>query len=468
MDDNKFDNLIKDKLEGYEDPSFDESSIAGFHEKLASFRSAPWYQQPLPQYMATTILTVFTIIAVLIFSIKENVTGNSSILNTEQLRIDSLLTIIQNFKTESVLLRKKDSADAKYRIEKGMLENAVANNAISNSTSGSRILNSTKQNSRASFSSRDVHVIKNKIVPLGPVMDLPLDVYHALIKNGMLIDDNGTAYLSAPDRDNYYSNNEYALLGIKDVYQSLKFSKSFVVLEEMQEPILKIIDKKENEILTGNKNELEKHYFKGIGINIGPHIDLSQGIFAKGEAPITPRFGLLTEIVTSPAISFETGVDYSTTSIAFDRDLQTIEIPNLDTSLGSLSDANIKNTLLSAPIAIKYRQLISDKNQVFLRVGYTPYFSIMQEYQCGYKPNYFPPSGATPYGSHYVTSILQVKDNFFYGNTRSISLGLTRITRGKEKIEGSLFYESSLSAVGNEKISMTLFGIRTAYWFNLK
>ncbi len=469
MDDSNFDKLIKDKLEGFEDPSFDESALAGFHEKLASVQPAPWYQQPFTHYLVAGSLAVFTVINILVFSPKES--GNTSVSNKnkDQVKIDSLLTVIQDIKTKSILLHKKDSSDARGRIANAIAERTDGDNSLTiESADNSVAHNIRKSDNVSSASHENTRISKSKMVSLGPVNDLPVEVYQTLIRKGMLVDDNGAAYLSAPDRENYSYDSDYTLTGIKDVYRSPKFTKSFA-REEEQKPdsIAKVTVRNENEISAEIKSELEKHYFKGIGINIGPHVDLSQGMFTKGKAPITPRFGFLAEIVTSPAISFEVGVDYSTTSIAFDRDFQTIEIPNLDTSLGTVSDANIKNTLMSTPLSIKYRKWISDKGQAFIRVGYTPYFSIIQEYQCGYKANYYP-GGPQPYANHYVTSILQVKDNFFYGNTSSISLGLTRITRDKDKIEGSIFYESSLSAVGNEKVSMTLFGIRTAYWFNLK
>ncbi|NOT76881.1 MAG: hypothetical protein HOP08_18305 [Cyclobacteriaceae bacterium] len=453
MDDQNFDKFIKDKLEGYQDPSFDESAMAGFHEKLSAVQPLPFYQQTWTHYLAAASIAVLTVI-LFWYSSFEKGTNNVSETNKAQLKIDSLLIVIHDL---------KEQVSSTSSLSSSLSNDNVSNTVNQKGEEGSVIVN--ERTSKGS---------SRKMIALGRTSDLPAEISSVLMRKGMLVDDNGSAYLVAPDKEGLmYVSLDHDQKSISSVYPSPRFNGSFVSVSRKENEVARVTSIKKNEISSEKREDLEKHYTNGIGINLGPHADLMSQSFSKGHGLIVPRFGLLAEVVVSPKLSFEAGVDYFYTAMDFDRNFQfqTIEIPNLDYSLGTINQAHIENTILSTPISIKYRKWVSEKNQAFVRIGYTPYFSIIQEYQCGYEFNnmsgnsYPPPYYST---NHQVTSILQVKDNFFYGNTTSVSLGLTHQIRNKDKIEGSLFYESSLAPVGHERLSMSLFGIRTAYWFRLR
>ncbi|HEY9487099.1 MAG TPA: hypothetical protein VIQ51_02135, partial [Chryseosolibacter sp.] len=45
MDDNNFDDIIKNKLEGYEERGFDPASLASLHHRMAARSVVPWYNR---------------------------------------------------------------------------------------------------------------------------------------------------------------------------------------------------------------------------------------------------------------------------------------------------------------------------------------------------------------------------------------------------------------------------------------
>ena len=113
---------------------------------------------------------------------------------------------------------------------------------------------------------------------------------------------------------------------------------------------------------------------------------------------------------------------------------------------------------------------ISEKGKAFVGAGYTPYKSFGQEYEytydfdCGLHPI----GGPNPDPDHHrVNSIQKINDRMYYRGTATASVGWTKLVKkNNNKEEASLFYEKRLGTVGQEKLGMQLFGLRTAFWFN--
>ena len=197
-------------------------------------------------------------------------------------------------------------------------------------------------------------------VSIGLISSLPPQLYNVLMEKGLLITENDEAYLAPPETVNQHYRNMY-LASRKTESQKLwpelvlpEFKLKPVEIKEA--PTVVARETKHQVISAKMRNELEKHYFKGLGINVAPHADLAQAIFSQGTGLITPRAGVTVDWVISPRFSVESGIDYSTTKLVLDKNFQTITLPSSDTSLGRVERLGIKHTLLSAPIALKYRQ----------------------------------------------------------------------------------------------------------------
>ena len=445
MDDNRFDDIIRQKLDSYEDPSFDPAALAGFHNRMNAFQPVMWYQRPLSQYLMAASVTLFTMVNAWLFWPTSSATINTAggVSSHDQVIIDSMSREVNKINDKySLIIRERDSA-----IQLSLRRPRIV-----------YVQEPAKQGPG---------------LYMGKTTDIPADVYHALLVKRMIVTDNGYAWLVNPEKeDGIY--DRYATLPVKAVGADYPWPQAGLKeLTPKSEPstVVALNKPKSNQISVKMRTVIEKHYMKGIGINVAPIADLGTTVFSVGEGGLVPRIGGTAEWVLSPSLSAETGLAYGSTSLHADNNFQSLSLPDPDPSLGFIEGVQIRNYLASAPLAFKYRQWYSEKGQAFLRLGYTPYYSFKQEYNMiydfdrGQRPT--GPQGPIP-DHHRVSAIQTVNDGGIYGSTGTISLGITRQMKNNNKLEASLFYEKSLAAVGREKVDMQLFGIRAGYWFNLR
>ena len=160
MDDQNFDDFVKGRLDGYEDPSFDPSALAGFHDKLALFHPAPWYQLPVSQYMMAASLTLFTVVNLYLFwpSKVETVDSSISQNNTNRTVIDSLTVVIEQL---------NENVQASRRLNDSLLTHVNSQPAVGNVTAPARP--------------------QGTGLYLGATEEIPTDLYHALLVKKMLV-----------------------------------------------------------------------------------------------------------------------------------------------------------------------------------------------------------------------------------------------------------------------------------------
>lgn len=443
MDDHSFDKFIKGKLDGYEDPAFDPAAMDRFEEKLAAYHTPQWYEGHLAYYGAAASLLLFTVVnAYLFWPRADHDHFTTDVHSNPPFAMDSMLTVIEKLQQQSgISSRAFDSlTDQNLRLQR-KLESKQPKSAASQAVGST--------------------------MSLGPVSALPPDLYSALKMKGLVSDRNGEVYLIVPQTE---SSPDFE----KFVYQETVPGDHYPwpdgtvhtpdLTRKSFEPVRASSERK-NHISPKMRNALQKHYSHGIGIDLAPHVDVVKGMFSSGHGELTPRVGFVADWVLSPSLSVETGLDYSATSVRLDGNLQDYNLPSPDPSLGVVEDVQIRNTLVSMPLAIKYRRWISEKGQIFFRTGYTPYFSINQEYRFGYDFD----RGIYPGPDHHrVTSVKETANNGFYGGTGTLSAGITRQIKNKSKLEASVFYEKSFAGVGQEKLGLQLFGLRAAYWFNIR
>ena len=444
MDDNRFDDIIRQKLDSYEEPSFDPAALAGFHDRMNAFQPVMWYQRPLSQYLVAASVTLFTVVNAWLFwpsSTTMPATHGSS--SHEQVVIDSISREVNRINRKySLVIRERDSA-----------------------------IQLSLRRPRTVYVAEPAK--QGPGLYMGKTSDIPADVYHVLLVKRMIVTDNGYAWLVNPEKENGIYDR-YAALPVKEVGADYPWPQAgWKELSLKSEPstVVALNKPKSNQISVKMRTVIEKHYMKGIGINVAPIADLGASVFSIGEGGLVPRIGGTAEWVLSPTLSVETGLAYGTTTLHADNNFQSLSLPDPDPSLGFIEGVQIRNYLASAPLAFKYRQWYSEKGQAFLRLGYTPHYSFKQEYNMTYdfdrgqRP--MGPMGPIP-DHHRVSAIQTVNEGGLFGSTGTVSLGITRQMKNNNKIEASLFYEKSLAAVGREKVDMQLFGIRAGYWFNLR
>jgi hypothetical protein len=430
MDDQNFDRLLKEKLDHYEDPSFEQSALDDFHSRMDSWRPTKSFSYRFTHYYLATSILLFTLVNAYLFWPRKN-DIQAVKYDNHQLVIDSLANTINQLKKEREILNK---------------QNTIA-------------LSSQNDFISPPPNVTDENKIKDKI-ELGNIQNMNPSLLKILNDAGLIITED---------------NNVFLLNG-GETYNPILLTTSlsnykYVQLPNIAVPVYKL---KTIEVNRSNKhtrketisaktrNELEKHYFPGIGLNVAPHFDFYQSIFSSGEGEISPRVGVLADVILTPRWSIETGFDFSTTKLKLEGRQQSVSLPSYDPSLGEIEHVELKNTLISTPVGIKYRQWISPKVQSFLKVGYTPYFAINTKYNLEHDFDHWGSSKSK------VNSVQEISSNRFYAGTGTVAFGLTKTLKKKSKIEGAIFYEKSLTPVGPDNYSMQLLGLRTSYWLRIK
>ena len=299
---------------------------------------------------------------------------------------------------------------------------------------------------------------------LGSVASLPPGIVELLTENGVFDAENGEAYLILSDKIRVLRHISYE----GDQAQGLKLlPQKEIELTNTQIKEIKIVAPKvSNTMYLSSKmiNKIEAYqYKKGICIALVPHIDLVQSAFSQGYGGLTPRVGLTADWIIAPHWSVETSVDYLSTDVTVKKNFSALHLINLIPELGNIESVELTTSTLSSPVNLKYRWWLTHKNQLIVRAGYTPYFSINRQYQ------YRQPYPGRPAGSDKTISTLQHSDDVrFYGSTFHVGIGISKMIKKKNQLEADLFYERSPGGVGNEKLGIQLYGIRTSFSFRMK
>ncbi len=446
MDDNKFDDLLKGKLKNYEDPTFDASALEGLHERLGSFQPTPWHGRNGVRNVFIASLFLLTAINTYFF-IHNSVEQNNPVALLEPVisyanTMDSLNLIIEHLQKE--LTQQKEIRPLPVSL-----------------TSPKFQFHLVQENESNGLSALDL-VYK---LDVGGKKNIPQPVYERLKDEGLLTEDHGELFLLLHKKST--RPVQFAIhVSPTDLMVPTPLPptmKLFTMNTEKAQPrkTIKIIPQGKSSLAA--KNALEKHYFNKLGIQIAPHLDLVKGIFARGDGGITPRVGLTADWLITPRISFESGIDYTTTQNLLNHN----DIPpyvQYNPQLGSCETATLTSRLISIPLNIKYRRWISEKRQFVLRAGYTPYILLSKQSQYNYvRPDVYGTSETDR-----TTTFNNYREFRFFGSTLSTSAGLT-IKRNKNKgiWEAALFYEHGLGQ-GFDQKSMQLIGLRTAFWFKVR
>jgi hypothetical protein len=449
MDDNSFDDLLKDKFEGYEHPDIGPIALTSFHDHMSSFPSLPWYSKYRTEVLVTASFILFTLLNGFIvwygFDKKEN---DATDLNNglRHQVIDSLTMVINQLKTS----QQQPSVFIINPTDKKMAELTVAQDAIASQDNTKNPGNSIHNN--------------NTKFHLGTISSLPPDILQRLEEEDVLETKDGEAYLLISDRVRQIRHTSYTfespshlnIIYENDTTETAESTENI----KLDLPSIKLKSRMSSKMV----NKIESHnYTKGIGINLAPHLDAVKSAYSEGSGSLTPRLGLTAEWIVSPHWSFETSVDYLNTKFTVNENLQSLNLPNLNPELGNPESVEITTRTLSLPVNLKYRWWLTRKHQLVIKAGYTPYFSLRNEYLYQY------PYPGRPADSDLTINTLEQKDNRgFYGGTLNVALGISKLVKKKSQFEAALFYENSLGNVGQQNLAMQLFGIRTAYSFRIK
>ena len=439
MDEQSVDDFIKGKLDQYEDPTFDESALSDFKERLSSFQPPPWYVQHRGKLTALAAALLFTMLNgyILSIGILSDNQEKAELAAIENEKIDSLTSIIhQLIHVQEITSAKVDSLSRLYRTMGERYEHRIS------------LWSAEKSNWQETMAMEKERIHHEWLAVLAR-------------ENKVSMEDNpwGSA-------DSYHSRGRYAsAFHLSDV-EKMHIHLNDHFFQLLNGSTLHASRRPDHAVSAKTRAALEKHYFSGLGINVGPHADLIQNFIPATKGGISPRIGVSADWIVSPRLSVETSFDYSTVKYLVKHGFENFGLPDYNQNLGELSGASVTSQLLSLPVSLKYRQWLTHRDQFYVKGGYTPYYSIGSRYEMKYRR-----SDQGNYDTDDVGTINQVEKNElrkFYGSTLSLGAGVTRNIRKSDKIELGLFYERSLGSLGIDRIHLQLTGIRAAYWFKVK
>ena len=424
MDDQRFDDIIKEKMGDYEAPGFDPSALSALHHQMGTFTDWPWYSRYRTELLLSSGLVLCTLIILWnqwSFSSSQihALEKNDLLLKNQQAQIDKLQHEIVKLKrlspdTIRIIEIKEDPShlNSFYLQQIKALEHTIQKMKEANLAEGE----GTEQLTTASTEL--------------PVMPIPMSPTEHFYRNLFTI-------RLVPRREN---------------------KESVHATPDKVEPN-KITDR---QLSAKTIRDLEKHYRNGIGIRVGPALEISRGFYKVGNSRADLVFGVLGDFIVSPSLSVETGAKYTHRfyEITNEDALSQMQLPGVDTNLGPVVNADIDSWILEIPFNLKYRYPLSLKTHLLGGIGYSSLMYTKQVFENYYELN------SDPLAQINTTHTV---DKFTLNpGMLNFSIGLSKEMKNKKLIETSLYYQYGLGEIGVEKMGANFLGIRGTYWFTLK
>lgn len=426
MDDHKFDDIIKGKVADYEAPGFDPAALSALHHQMGTLTVWPWYSRYRTELLLSAGLVLCTLIILWnqwSFSNRETqaLQKNDLLLKTQQVQLDKLQHEIEKLKSLP--------PDTFKIIE-----------------------------------------IKEQPSPLNSFYLQRIKVLEYTIQK---MKEANLTYVEGEERTTIASmdssmNPGWRSAAYKHFYEN-PFTMRLVPREKNKESVhaqpgsMAIPEKvSSRQLSVKTMRDLEKHYRNGIGIRLGPTLEISKGFYDVGNSKFDVLYGVLGDFIVSPSLSLETGAKYTHRfyEISDRIALSGIQLPNVDTNLGPLVNADIDSWMLEVPINLKYRYPLSMKTHLLTGIGYSSLMYTKQVLEYYYELDSDP--------SAQINTTHSVKKFDINPGMLNISIGLSKEMKNRKTAETSLFYQYGLGEIGIEKAKANFLGIRSTYWFTIR
>lgn len=424
MDDHRFDDIIKRKLSEYEDPTFDASSLTDLHNRTATLRYIPWYSRYKSEFVISASILLSTLV----------ILSGLWLMNNHQTK---------PLEEKQIYIQSQKDEIAKLKDEINYLKNLPPDTI--------RIVQFKEQPPPT-----DTYVLK-RIAELESTIIRLEELYKTKSAN-----EENLSFAADTSVSGYLSNESY-----ESPYLDL-LSNRLTPSESGEESLrAKPNYSQRNQTTTSfsakTARELEKHYRQGIGIRVGPVLELSKGFYDQGAGGIDITGGLLGDFILSPSISLETGGKFIHRVYEIsDDEIRAIHIklPNVNPELAPVITADIDSWMIEIPLNLKYRYPLSTTSHALASLGYSSILYTKQVLEYNYDLD--------AVTSGYVTESHSISNFMRYDGMLNISLGLSKRLKNNKILETSLYYQQGLEEFGAEKIKSNFLGIRGTYWFTIK
>ncbi|MFZ6010792.1 MAG: hypothetical protein ACOYXT_10640 [Bacteroidota bacterium] len=419
MDEQKFDDIIKNKLSGYEAPGFEPAALASLHHQIAAESAIPWYVSYRTELVTGTSIAIGTI----------------------------LILIAQWYwtKDQAQILKEEISA---LRRGQEQIDNLKPQPESENILRDTVRITEVRQEH-----SREHVLLLQRVTALEfEIRKLNEQLRIANVRN----ESQPTLYAYLRSEEGHDAGNH--LFSGRINPRKRKVDSQRATLERPAGA------ERHPDLSPETIRDLEKHYLRGIGVKLGPALEVSKGFYSPGTSRFMIGYGLLTDLILSPSISLETGAKYFKRYYDLDNPaLVRMPLPGVDESLGDLQRAEIDYWMLEVPLNLKYRYPTSLKTHWLIGAGYSPNIYLKQVFEYEYQFN--DGSGNNNLMTH---STYKDKKLTMYPGTLNFSIGLNNQLKNKKLIETSIFYQHGLGTTGMEKIRTRFVGVRGVYWFTLR
>ncbi len=425
MDDHKFDDIIKGKVADYEAPGFDPGALSAFHHQMGTVTVWPWYSRYRTELLLSSGLVLCTLILLWnqwSFNARETqaLKKNDEVLKTQQQQIDIL----------------------KHEIEK--LKNLPPDTI--------KILEIKDQSSQ--LNSFYLQRIKTLEYTLQKITEENLTyIQMANQRTAAAMGSQLSSYRRSTAHERFYED---------------QFTTQLVSSEKKKENVHGIPNMVTPNAVTSRQlstktiRDLEKHYRNGIGIRVGPALEVSRGFYDVGNTRADLLFGVLADFVVSPSLSVETGAKYTHRFYEItNRDvLSRLQLPGVDTGLGPLANADVDSWMAEFPINVKYRYPLSIKTNLLAGVGYSSLMYTKQVFEYYYELTSDPTAQ--------INTTHKIEKFTLTPGMLNFSIGLSKEIKNNKILETSLYYQYGLGEFGVEEVRANFLGIRGTYWFKIR
>ena len=413
MDDNRFDSILRTKLEDYHHPVIDHTAISVLHQQQAVTTESSWYSRYRTEVLIGAGIVLFLLMYFLGYTLLNQTVRltdqQTKTLDDQSAELAALrkeVSRLQLLTTDTVWIIKSQQQDEQITLE--------LRKRISFLEESNRELMALIASSRA-FQPR-----------LAGEESMPLT-----------------------------SISEFSV------------SPNFIINDDIDQPAIPnqtLSSTHEKSLSAKSIRALEKHYSHGVGIKIGPTADIFLSRYSLGNGQPSISGGILTDFILSPALGLETGIKYSERFYAIDDEiaLSGSTLPGIDEQLGNLQSAEVDYRLLEIPINLKYRHPLSLNDHWIASIGYSCLVYLNEDFEYTYE---FDSPSTNPTS---IVSTVTNNEAKVYPGTINLSLGMSHVLKNKKIIEGSLFYNHGIGTQGLEKTRAQYFGLRGTYWFTVK
>lgn len=442
MDDSKFDDILKGKLDQIPVESFDPASLADLHYKMALNTSLPWNIRYKAELLTATALIIILLFNGFLFY---GINGQTN----EKLNLE--LSEMRTTNAELIEMQRQIMDQSREQIVDTVIITSQYPALVYELNQLKDQLNQLITQTQSSYNTTE-----ESILFLGYRNELSEKMVNSLSKKGMIRYQDDEVYLTS---EGYIPKRYPNTPVLMDSYPYNGFGIENITYNNQVE------EKPKPQMDFATRQELEKHYMKGVGLRAAPVLGVNFPFYEKGEGSPKVSYGVLADIILSPSLSLETGVLLTTMNNELESsdNLDDLNKPGFDPSLGELSAYEIDTDLVEFPLNLKYRYPISERSFLTGSLGYTAMLYTHQQIE--YEQLF---DSGDPLGIINVSSGETINTVEFSPGTANISLGISTRLKGRNYLELGAQYRIGLGPMGVEKLENSLLGFRAAYWFHIR